>query len=213
MSALDAPRARAINILESLTAVQKKRLRRRREFLCSTAISPYFELLPEKWARDWCEGWSFPPVPNMAAALDILLTSRLVSAREMRELMRGALPCWLAEGQSPRLSPHRAKKYRILEWTQGSAFDFHAGYTIYSAPRVRDIAWKDQATPISVSLQITKASPAVPESKDNPRNPGLVVFERRHIEDGWKKAETFSMNQDDFVRLLITGEIPGGVQS
>lgn len=176
---MNDPQKRALALLVKITsATTNTRALRTSDLLCSTAHRPPFDQRPGEWDEGWCEGWAFPVHPSLAAALDIQLT------------------------------PRKAQGKAVLEWTQGSAFDFRAGYAVYNAPRACDMPWAEQAPPISVALQIIKASCAVPESKDSPRNPGSVTFEQRRIEDGWMKAETFSMSQDDFVRLLISGEKP-----
>lgn len=96
---------RALTLLEQITPEMiTSRNDRVTEFLCSPAQKPSHTLRPEQWVEGWCVGWVFAVPPTMATALDIQLTPRITDG------------------------------HKRLEWTQGSAFDFHTGYTIYDNP-------------------------------------------------------------------------------
>lgn len=72
------------------------------------------------------------------------------------------------------------------------------------------MSWGQALHYLKYTVQIAKASPAVPATKDTPRDPGAVIFhvyspnqERTKVELVDERTTT----QDGFVRFLITGEL------
>jgi hypothetical protein len=112
----------------------------------------------------------------------------------------------------------------LLEWTQGSAFSFAAGDTIYDTKSAYE-PWSEALKSICYCIEVKMASPSVPgklPSKDPnkakdpknswPRNPGRVdfkLFVPNSTRSGVVLEKECSMTQDAFVRLLITGKTAG----
>lgn len=70
--------------------------------------------------------------------------------------------------------------------------------------------WGQALHYLKYTVQIAKASPAVPATKDTPRDPGSVIFRMYSQNQERTKVELVderTTTQDDFVRFLITGEI------
>ena len=118
-------------------------------------------------------------------------------------------------------------------WTQGSAFSFKEGDTIYNTPSGYS-AWTEPL-PFTFCLQAQEGKKAVPEIKGNKedesqdRNPGFVTFIIYAPDDDRSKVVKespflipihaayeskvvelgpFSLTQDKFVRFLIDGSSP-----
>lgn len=119
--------------------------------------------------EEFCTAWNFNVGRHFAAALDILLQCRKKDKRD----------------------------YYV--WTQGSAFNFTAGYTIPS----RDG---------TLIIQVDEATPAEPSSSGIARNPGYVRL-RTHMKSGgpnaWNRPQVTEMTQDSLVHFLITGRLEG----
>lgn len=188
---------RSLTLLERITPhATTKRNRRSSELLCSVAVKPPYDKRPEEWEEGWCEGWAFCVHPSMAAALDIQLVPRV---------MRGK---------------------RTLEWTQGSGFDFHEGYTIHDVKEAY-LRMGEALQHINISIRIIKATPAEPASPAEaakpatltkpaqparpamPREPGSVTYQvykpnaERTALLPYGTPQT--VTHDAFVRILITG--------
>lgn len=181
---MDTQRDRALKLLADLTptTVQKRTLRSAL-FLSTAQKSLDYALRPEKW-EDWCVGWTFAVRPEFADALDIKLTERVV------------------------------KKKKTLVWTQGSVFDFHAGYTLYDIVQYPQETWQDFLRRVSYAVTVVDARPAEPARAPTKLGPGIsrdsgsVTFDV-YAPNGEKiqatKVATYSVTQDKFVKILISG--------
>lgn len=136
---------------------------------------------PAKWPV-WCNGWAFNVGPHFANALDIRLTQRMVNKRPIQ--------CW----------------------TQGCGFAFQTGNAIHTYPKeLDDAAWSEQLRHNPFSVQVLDASPAIPIDESGARNPGKVRFQilTRNSDSKLLMPDTIhETTQDDFVRYLVTGELP-----
>ncbi len=97
---------------------------------------------------------------------------------------------------------------KVLVWTQGSAFSFAVGDTLYDAAD----ACKAPATAPSVLVQVREALPAVPASENSGRFSGSVTFDIH----GMHGRIGHTLTQDAFVRFLIagpSGELAGKLTS
>lgn len=128
---------------------------------------------------EWCQGWAFNVGPQFANALDIHLTQRVVDKKPTK--------CW----------------------TQGSTFDFKAGYAVHTYLReMDDKKWIEQLAQNPVSIKIEAASPAIPKDESGTRNKGTVRFQiLKRSPDGKTlvQDEIFETTQEGFIRYLITG--------
>jgi hypothetical protein len=112
-----------------------------------------------------------------------------------------------------RLTARKMKGRDTLVWTQGSAFSFKAGDTLYDTPAAY-LEWGEALKKLSLCISIEQATDAVPERRKNqqdentPRNPGSVRFSAlspNNFKTALTKIGEFQMTQDDFVFLLIRG--------
>lgn len=209
---MNAEQQRALDLLEKLiSAKPEKRVLRSLELLGSPIVSPPHNQRPEEWGG-WCDGWALCIQPTLATALDILLTPKVWKESVLDEHEQ-QIPKLLADGL-PKLEKgwpvYRTIQRQTLRWTQGSTFDFKQGYTIHDVPEARSMSWGQALHYLKYTVQIAKASPAVPATKDTPRDPGAVIFrvyspnqERTKVELVDERTTT----QDGFVRFLITGEL------
>jgi hypothetical protein len=112
-----------------------------------------------------------------------------------------------------RLTVRKGNGNETLVWTQGSAFSFKQGDTLYDTPRAYD-AWGESLNHISLCVSVQKASDSIPgkrktkNSEAAPRYPGSVVFQilaPNPSKTGLIKADEITMTQDEFVYYLING--------
>lgn len=174
---------RAIRLLKKLTpaTTRRKRVLRSDALLSSAVQNPPALLAPGQWIEGWCSGWAFAVAPCFASALDIRLTEKV----------------------------RNKQKYSV--WTQGSAFAFEIGHTIHDAPPPSKEypLWRDALQVVNRTLCITSAMPAIPATEESPRFSGTVTFfqlRTRPDRSGQERDALQTMTQDDFIRLLITGE-------
>jgi hypothetical protein len=98
-------------------------------------------------------------------------------------------------------------------WTQGSAFSFKTGDTIYDTPKAY-LEWEKALKHISICVSVEEATDAIPAKKNAeqhemiPRYPGSVRFSiltpnEQHT--AIVKRSNFLLTQDEFVLFLIKG--------
>lgn len=212
---LNESQKRALALLDTLLKKEegKRRIKNDLAFLTTAASKPKWDERPDIWASDWCEGWAFRPHYAHAEALGIELTKRSRVIGNYIELREGKLrpvPARDKDGEIKKnkngeVIPAPMSLWWML-WTQSTAFNFRAGYTIHSyGVEHFDKTWGEQVPHNPVSLQITDAKPAQSGGKETQRNHGEVTFRLHRREDGYAAGETRTMSQDDFVRFLITG--------
>lgn len=99
------------------------------------------------------------------------------------------------------------------QWTQGSAFSFKTGDTLYDTPQAYH-QWKEALRHIKIGVQVHSATDAVPEKRSKekgllaPRYAGSVrISISLPTPNGSALAPIgqFELTQDDFVRFLIAG--------
>ena len=125
----------------------------------------------------YAEGWFMCVGKCFNAPLDIRLTERMV------------------DGEKSRI------------WTQGSAFSFHEGDTLYDT---RDAyhEWAKAMKSISLCVQVKQAIPAGIDTGGSKRYPGSVTIEIFKPNEGHTKLVSYghyTMSQDSFVHFLIFG--------
>jgi hypothetical protein len=122
------------------------------------------------------------------------------------------VPSCFSNALDIRQTPKKKNKKESLVWTQGSAFSFKAGDTIYDTPKAYS-EWGEALRHLSLCIQVHQATDASPEksSADGgaaPRNPGVVRFSiltpNDHKTAVVKRGDA-ELTQDEFVRLLIGG--------
>lgn len=242
-------RQRDIDLLNALTpATVSVQAERSTDLLGTMCQNPPYSQLPDAWEGGFCAGWHFAVHRACATALDIMLTPR-----KDQETNRDT-----------------------LVWTQGSAFNFTAGYTVHTAPRIDGQPWSEMLAGNTSSLQVQDSLPAVPasveihsfflselqapldmEAEEEAANPNRYPHEWRLVrksnshkpkdpktgrppsEEAWELRVSVPRNagkvtychyvrspdgtamiphhtktctQDDFVRLLITGEEPEALE-
>jgi len=99
-----------------------------------------------------------------------------------------------------------------LVWTQGSTFSFKVGDTLYDTPDAYQ-EWATALKKLRLCVAVKSATDSRPVSKDNPkRHAGYVAFEifkPNRDRSAVEKVGEQSCSQDEFVRFLIAGALPG----
>lgn len=208
----------ALTLLDSLLQqeVGKRRVKNSAAFLTSLSSDPSWDERPEAWAPDWCRGWRFVPEYAMADALGIGLTPRTrlepvldSDGRPVPELDAAGKPKFSRGKPVYQKVPHR---YSV--WTQSTAFDFRAGYTIHAVAAAQGQNWQEQLAHSAVTLQIVDAMPASPGGIKVERDPGFVtfrVYQRTPAGDGIALQGQHTLTQEDFVRFLVSGKMPAEI--
>lgn len=99
-------------------------------------------------------------------------------------------------------------------WKQGSAFAFSANDIVYDVDLSGVKLWKNCMKFLSMSLRINRSTSAgvVETSSGFLRYAGIVVFDVLTPDANRQKLlkrKEIESSQDDFIRLLITGAMPG----
>ncbi|WP_304039582.1 hypothetical protein [Desulfovibrio piger] len=205
----------ALKLLDSLLKqeIGKRRVKNSSAFLTTLTGNPPWDKRPDIWAPDWCQGWSFAPEYAMAEALGIELTPRTRLEKVLDSEGR-PVPELDAAGK-PKISKgkpvYQKVQHRYSVWTQSTAFDFRAGYTIHAAAARQGQNWQEQLAHSPVTLQIVDAMPASPGSTKIDRDPGFVtfkVYQRTQAGDGIALQGQHTLTQEDFVRFLVSGKMP-----
>ena len=112
-----------------------------------------------------------------------------------------------------RQTPRKKDGKETLVWTQGSAFSFKAGDTIYDTPKAYS-EWGEALKHLALSVQVQEATDATPEKGNAdggntiPRNSGVVRFSFFTPNDqktAVVKRGDAQLTQDEFVLFLIHG--------
>ncbi len=160
----------------------------------------------------WAHGWHFHVPRSMADALDIVLTT---FSRTETVLDDKGTPVPLRDEQGRPIFKNGKIQYKKntfyeTKWTQGTAFRFSEGMLFYDTVIPPKEKWEVSMQRINKAVRIVEAQPAEPARKDTPRKPGLIRYQvylpdqkRARLEP----AEEMSTSQDDFIHLLITGEM------
>lgn len=113
-------------------------------------------------------------------------------------------PC-LDIRQTARVLKKGAASVKV--WTQGSAFSFSAGDTLYDSS-CQNMTWRDQLQVLQYCFQITQSLPAFSATSATPRGRGSVSFNvlvPNESRDALIRRQSLTVTQDDFVRILIAG--------
>jgi hypothetical protein len=111
--------------------------------------------------------------------------------------------------QTPRIKDGK----ETLVWTQGSAFSFKPGDTIYDTPKAY-IEWREALKHISLCISVEEATDATPAKRNTeqnemiPRNPGSIRFSilrPNEQKTAIVKRGSFQVTQDEFILFLIKG--------
>jgi hypothetical protein len=92
-------------------------------------------------------------------------------------------------------------------WTQGANFSFAPGDTIYDTPLAYQV-WSEALQHIRTCIQVSQATSVQPPTGGTPRQPGAVTFSvmaPNEPRTALAHVRTYTVTQDEFVRILITG--------
>jgi len=92
-------------------------------------------------------------------------------------------------------------------WSQGSAFSFKIGDTIYNTPMAYE-QWSKALKYINICISIKQALSARPAWKNEKRYSGLIHFSilvPNKAQTNLIERDEYQLTQDDFVILLIQG--------
>jgi hypothetical protein len=112
-----------------------------------------------------------------------------------------------------RLTARKEMGKETLVWTQGSAFSFKQGDTLYDTPKGYSV-WNESLKHISLCVTVIEASDSIPEkrktknSEATPRCPGSLTIQAL-VPNSEKtelvKMDDIEMTQDEFVAFLVEG--------
>jgi hypothetical protein len=112
-----------------------------------------------------------------------------------------------------RLTPRIQDGKETSVWTQGSAFSFKTGDTIYDTPKAY-MNWIEALKHISLCISVEDATDAIPARK-NPERNGIIPRYAGSVHFGILmpneqrteivKRGIFQLTQDEFVLFLIKG--------
>ena len=153
------------------------------------------------------------------AILDRLKSPQEKKPERLSELLRDpdadATPHWFMnvpkcfnEALDIRETTRVIKKTPTLVWTQGSTFAFKPGDILYDTEKASG-EWSEALRHIKVSLHIRSATCANSQQPGASRAPGVVSFDVMTPSTDAAHLITISsrtLTQDEFVRLLISGE-------
>jgi hypothetical protein len=112
-----------------------------------------------------------------------------------------------------RLTARKMRGQEALVWTQGSAFSFKPGDTLYNTSKAYS-EWEEALKHLTLCISVEQSTDAVPEKMKGqrgekiPRNSGSVCFSiliPNNSKTALNKIGEFQMTQDDFVFFLIRG--------
>jgi hypothetical protein len=112
-----------------------------------------------------------------------------------------------------RLTTRKSKGESTLVWTQGSAFSFKPGDTLYDTSKAYS-EWGEALGHLSLCISVEQATDAVPERRkgqqgeNTPRNKGSIhcsILIPNNDRTALMKIGEFRRTQDEFVFLLIRG--------
>ncbi|MCE0483852.1 MAG: hypothetical protein LV479_06410 [Methylacidiphilales bacterium] len=185
----------SLQILDKLVKIEAKRQRRLTDLIRS----------PETDCFDW---FMFVPI-CFNAALDIQQTPRISKEPQskLRGIFGGEPKLREKSRQASRNSTQEIKKKETLQWTQGSTFSFSAGDIIYDTKKAYE-KWSNALKYIRYCFHITEAMPVTPANGLALRKPGKITFDLlipNETRTNLLRSSRHDMNQDEFVRLLISG--------
>lgn len=226
-------RKEALQILSELTPLRiEKQQNRTRRFITSPKADQPPSVLPQDWPEGWCVGWAFAVHPSLAEAMDIRIVTRSKTDKVLdadgRRIQKRSADGNLVFKENGR-PDYEAIKTTWLEWSQGAAFDFHERTIVHDAPEAWSLPWGEALQHINYSLQIIDAIPASPavapvaEQKATSLKPyrpakegvlryrGEVTFQIYRPNTDCtaieRHGEPRTVSQDEFVRILITGNL------
>jgi len=110
-------------------------------------------------------------------------------------------------------------RHEVLEWTQGSTFNFTRGDTLYDSTFAYQGDWNAVLTKFRNCIEVIEASPAVPgrlppkgpakSDQSRSRYPGKLSFKlyiHNVDEQRISACGIYTVSQDEFIRLLISGK-------
>lgn len=108
--------------------------------------------------------------------------------------------------ENPNSKVKKIKKTELV-WTQGSAFFFEEGCTLYDTINGY-LEWSEAIKKIKLCIQIIKSVEATPRIADLDRDPGSITF--KILVPNQEKTKLtplgdYIMTQDEFIRFLIAG--------
>lgn len=126
---------------------------------------------------------------------------------------RFCVPLFFCEALDIKLTERVVNNKKVNVLTQGSNYNLVAGDTFYNHAYAycQDFYCAHHTDEMKICIQIQSATPCIPASKNNKRNPGSVNFKilinREENQSGctWETIGIKTLNQDEFIELLIKG--------
>lgn len=166
------------------------------------------------FAKGYADGWAFVVRPCNFPSLDIVYS-----------------PLAVIDNDSKTIKSENGIAIKENVLTQGEVYNFSLGQIFYSDPIAYEVRWGDALKVLRCSLQIDDASPSsvdveisfgevpVPPSEERPPRNGIIrrfipsygdvrfsLYRPNKTRVRVEKKRVFTCRQDEFLRLLMTGE-------
>ena len=95
-----------------------------------------------------------------------------------------------------------------LVWTQGTAFSFKVGDTMYDTPSAYSLPWSQALQKLRLAVQVKEVIDAMQSDENVPGSSANVVvkiFVPNDTKTRLERTGEYTLHQDDFVRFLIIG--------
>ena len=181
----------------------------------SISLKRSTELMAD-FSKGYADGWAFVVRPCNFPSLDIVY-SPIAMRRD------GVIVKTTKNGKEVTV------KENVL--TQGEVYNFSLGQIFYSDPIAYEVRWGDALKVLRCSLQVDDVSPSsvdtevsfgevpVPPSEKRPPRNGIIrrfipsygdvrfsLYRPTDARDRVEKDQSFTCRQNEFLRLLMTGE-------
>ena len=110
--------------------------------------------------------------------------------------------------KTSRIEHVQGERIEKLVWTQGSAFSFKVGDTIYNTPSAYSLAWPEALQHMTVTVQVKQVIDKVESERDETKSSSDILFEI-FVPDvtnmRLSKIGEYTLSQNMFVKFLING--------
>jgi hypothetical protein len=110
--------------------------------------------------------------------------------------------------KTTRIERVQGQKQEKLVWTQGTAFSFKVGDTMYDTPSAYSLPWSQALQKLRLAVQVKEVIDAMQSDKNVPGSSANVVVEifvPNDTKTMLERTGEHTLPQDDFVRFLIIG--------
>ena len=106
--------------------------------------------------------------------------------------------------QTTRIERVQGQKQEKLVWTQGPAFSFKVGDTIYDTPSAYSLPWSTALQHMAVTVQVKQVIDKI-ESTESSSNIVFEIFAPDVTNTRLNKIGEYTLSQHMFAKFLISG--------